>query len=79
MKTGNIDNMNIKKLASSSLIILLGLMFTSCANLKRVDKSYLNNAAMSLDQNRTPAFSGRGIVLNGNTVGSNTACTTCSK
>lgn len=63
------------------LVLYLGIFISvsSCAKLKKVDKSYVNNMAMSLDQGRTPAFSGRGMVLNGNKVGSNTACTTCSK
>lgn len=60
-------------------IITISINATSCARLKKVDKSYVNNMSMNLDQGRTPAFSGRGMVLNGNKVGSNTACTTCSK
>lgn len=60
-------------------IFSISSLTTSCAKLKKVDKSYVNNISMSLDQGRTPAFSGRGMVLNGNKIGSNTACTTCSK
>lgn len=60
-------------------ICAISIMVSSCARLKRVDKSYTNNLSMNLDQGRTPAFAGRGMVLNGNNVGSNTACTTCSR
>lgn len=60
------------------LVLMLGSCF-SCSKLKTIDKSYLNSMAMNLDQNRTPGFIGRGITLNANAVGSQTACTTCSK
>lgn len=63
----------------SVFVISIVSTFCSCSELKTVDKSYLNSMAMSLDQNRTPSFIGRGITLNANAVGSQTACTTCSK
>jgi hypothetical protein len=60
-------------------VFFIASVFSSCSSLKKVDKSYLNNMAMSLDQNRTPAFSGRGVTLNSGNVGSQTACATCAK